>query len=77
MAGNSVIHQLIDKIRDDRFIRRESAASENDSVWLFTVPEHLMLAEAIIRQDTDSALRAVDVINNYGFSLISEDTGEA
>ena len=36
-----------------------------------------MLAEAIIRQDTDSALRAVDVINNYGFSLISEDTGEA
>ncbi len=75
MGGNSVIHQLIDKIRDDRFIRRESAASENNSVWLFTVPEHLKLAEAIIRQDTEAALRAIDTINTHGFSLISEDGG--
>ncbi len=77
MAGNSVIHQLIDKIRDDRFIRRETAASENNSVWLSTVPEHLTLAEAIICHDTEAALKAIDVINNYGFSLISEDAGES
>lgn len=77
MAGNSVIHQLIDKIRDDRFIRRETAASENNSVWLTTVPEHLALAEAIIRQDIKAALKAIEVINNYGFALISENAGES
>ncbi len=77
MAGNSVILQLIDNIRNDRFIRRENAASENNSVWLSTVPEHLTLAEAIIRKDADAALKAIDVINNYGFSLLSENTGES
>lgn len=77
MGGNSIIHQLIDKIRDDRFVRREIAASENSSVWLATVPDHLMLAEAIMRGDTQAALKAIHIINNYGFSLISEDTGES
>lgn len=77
MAGNSVILQLIDNIRNDRFIRRESAASENNSVWLSTVPEHLALAEAIIREDAEAALKAIDVINNYGFSLILENAGES
>lgn len=77
MAGNSVILQLIDNIRNDRFIRRESSAGENNSVWLSTVPEHLTLAEAIIRKDADAALKAIDVINNYGFSLILESAGES
>ncbi len=77
MGGNSVIHQLISKIRDDRFIRRERADSENNSIWLSTVSEHMALAKAIIRKDTEAALKAIDAINNYGFSLLSESAGES
>ena len=69
MGGNNAIHQLIIRIRDDRFVRREDAQEGNDSVWLPTVPDHLILAEAIAKGDKDAALKAIDTIDHYGFSL--------
>lgn len=69
MGRNTAIHQLINRIRDDRFVRREDADCENHSVWLTTVPEHLALAKAIDNAASAAALNAIDTINNYGFSL--------
>jgi len=66
---NNAIHQLITKIREDRFVRRNNSDLENDSVWLDTIPKHLVLANAILENNTKLALEAIDRINEYGFSL--------
>lgn len=76
MGNNNAIHQMIDRIRDLRFVFRENSASENDSVWLTTVPEHLILAEAIQKKNSAAALDAIDTIDQHGFSLAAEKTGE-
>lgn len=77
MGGNNAIHQLIIRIRDDRFVRREDAECGNDSVWLPTVPNHLALAEAIAAGDTAKALEAIDIIDDYGFSLKNSEQANA
>lgn len=69
MNGNSAMHQIIDSIRANRFQRRVSAEQDNDAVWLATVPEHLDLAQAILRGDEEAALAAIDIINEFGFRL--------
>lgn len=77
MSHNNAIHQLINKIRDNRFLRRADADCENDSVWLPTVPNHLYLAQAILNQNSAAALDEIDTINHYGFSLKMEKAREA
>lgn len=69
MGKNNAIHQLINMIRDTRFVQRQEADYENNSIWLPTVPAHLDLAEALQREDTASAMAAIDTILEYGFSL--------
>lgn len=69
---NEAIHQLIIKIREDRYVRRNNSNSENDMVWLSTVPDHLILARAIGEKNSASALEAIDRINDFGFSLKQE-----
>lgn len=66
---NSAIHQLIVKIREDRFVRQEDSETGNDTVWLRTIPQHLRLAQAIKASDVEAALQAIDEINDYGFQL--------
>jgi len=70
---NDAIHQLIIKIREDRFVRRNNSDLENDSVWLVTIPDHMMLANAIWENDSAAALKAIDRINDYGFNLKPEE----
>ncbi len=48
MGRNKAVHQVIQGIRDRRFVQRENADGENDSVWLATIPQHFQLAEAIL-----------------------------
>lgn len=69
MGRNKSIHQLIQGIRDTRFVERENVHGENDAVWLDTVPQHLQLAQAIAKSNTAAALGAIDEILEYGFSL--------
>lgn len=68
-GNNSAIHQLINKIREDRFIRQLDSDSGNDSIWLPTVEDHLKLATAIKDKNLVDALTAIDVINDYGYNL--------
>lgn len=70
MNGNKAIHQLIDQMRDERYICREDMAAENTEIWLNTVPQHLSLALAIQHNDEDKAIEEIDKILNYGFELI-------
>lgn len=77
MGKNNAIHQLINRIRDHRFVRREDADCENDSIWLTTVPDHFTLAKAIQSMNTPAALDAIDTINNHGFSLKLEKADES
>ena len=71
MGRNKSIHQVIQGIRDTRFIQRENEDGENDSIWLETVPQHLQLAQAISQSNTPAALTAIDEILEHGFSLIN------
>lgn len=73
MGKNSAIHQLINRIRDARFVFRQDADYDNNSVWLPTVPDHLTLANAILQKNTAAALGAIDSILDYGFFLKNED----
>lgn len=70
MGRNKAVHQVIQGIRDRRFVQRENADGENDSVWLATIPQHFQLAEAIFNSNSAAALAAVDEILEHGFSLI-------
>lgn len=76
MGRNNAIHQLINKIRDARFVQRADAECDNKSVWLPTVPAHFALAQAILQRNTAVAIDAIDTINQYGFTLKLEKTGE-
>lgn len=67
---NKAIEQLINQIRDNRFIQRETSNAGNDTIWLATINEHLDLAMAIDKKDKDAAFKAIDIINNFGFSLL-------
>lgn len=71
MNGNKAIHQLIDRIRDERYICRENMAAENTDIWLQTVPQHLNLALAIKENNIKKAICEIDKILNYGFELIN------
>lgn len=71
MGRNKSIHQVIQGVRDTRFIQRENEEGENDSIWLETVPQHLKLAQAISQSNTPAALAAIDEILEHGFSLIN------
>ena len=70
MGRNKAVHQVIQGIRDRRFVQRENADGENDSVWLATIPQHFQLAEAIFNSNSAAALAAVDEILEHGFSLL-------
>lgn len=66
---NTAILQLVVKIREDRFVRQESSETGNDVIWLKTVPQHLQLAEAIMKCNLEVALSTIDEINEYGFQF--------
>ncbi|WEG37138.1 FadR/GntR family transcriptional regulator [Amygdalobacter nucleatus] len=70
MNDNKAIHQLLDRIRDERYICREDMAKENTDIWLQTVPQHLSLSLAIQANDIKSAIAEMDKILNYGFKLL-------
>lgn len=67
---NKAIKQLLNQVRDNRFIQRESANGGNDTIWLATIKEHLDLATAIYKKDKDLAFKAIDIINDFGFNLL-------
>lgn len=69
---NNAIHQLIIKIREDRFVTQEHLESGNDTVWLATVPQHYELAESIKYGDINRALALIKEINEYGFQFIKK-----
>lgn len=69
-AHNKGIRQLLNQIRDNRFVQRESSNAGNDTVWLATVKDHYDLALAIHQKDEVAALEAIDKINDYGFNLL-------
>lgn len=69
---NPAIEQLIISIREERFVYQEDTGINSDLTWLKTIPEHLDLANAIKNADPESALRAIDAINYYGFRLALE-----
>lgn len=69
IGRNNVIHQLIIRIREYRFVQQEESEDGNDSIWLKTVPQHLELAQAIHDKDLKKAICAIDEINEYGFHL--------
>lgn len=71
-SGNSAIHQMINKIRESRFVLQADSDSGNDSIWLPTISQHLDLANAIMQDNIAKAITAIDIINNYGFSLYSK-----
>lgn len=71
MGRNKSIHQMIQGIRDTRFIQREHVDGENDSVWLDTIPQHLQLAQAIAQSNTAAALSAMNEILEHGFAQIN------
>lgn len=69
-GDNKAIRQLINQIRDNRFIQREDSKGANDSIWLDTIKEHFDLAMAIYKNDKIAAFKAIDTINNFGFNLL-------
>ena len=69
IGQNSVIHQLIVRIREYRFVQQEESEDGNDSIWLETVPQHLDLAQTLYEKDLEKAIRAIDEINEYGFRI--------
>lgn len=66
---NTAITQLIIRIRDERFVQKEDSHTDNDLIWLPTIPFHLDLANALMEKDIPAAVKAIDAINNYGFNL--------
>lgn len=70
---NPAIEQLIISIREERFVYQEDTGINSDLIWLKTIPEHLDLALAIKARNTDRAIEAIDLINNYGFQLAAEN----
>lgn len=66
---NNAVYQLIIKIREDRFVIQEDSEIDNDMIWLTTIPNHLDLAEAIMAQDIEKAIAAIDTINEHGFQI--------
>ncbi|PHV71966.1 transcriptional regulator [Sporanaerobium hydrogeniformans] len=74
MGKNAAIYQLIIKIREDRFIRRKDNSNESSKVWLYTIPTHLLLAQAILENNIEAALAAMDSINSYVGSQINTST---
>ncbi len=72
MGKNTAVRRIINFIRDERFVRREESDQDNNSVWLKTVPEHLILAKAIWDCDEAEAIKAMDEILDYGFSLFED-----
>lgn len=70
---NNAIEQMIIRIRQNRFIIRSEQEQENESVWLPTVPEHLDLARALLENEREKAIHAIEVINEYGFQLTNEE----
>ena len=69
IGRNSAIEQMINKIRSYRFIQQEDSEDGNDSIWLATIPQHLMLAQALKDRDMKIAIQAIDEINEYGFEI--------
>lgn len=69
-GNNTAIHQLIIKIREDRFIKQLNLQSGNNLIWLPTIPDHLTLANAIFIGDSSTALKAIDAINDYGYQYL-------
>ena len=69
---NKAVHQIIEKIRDDRFVTQENSESGNETVWLVTVPQHLELAKSIKYGDVNRALVLIKEINEYGFQFIKK-----
>ena len=69
---NKVVHQIIEKIRDDRFVTQENSESGNDTIWLVTVPQHLELAKSIKYGDSNRAMALIKEINDYGFQFIEK-----
>lgn len=68
MARNSAIQQLINEIKNYRFIMQKEI-DDNDEIWLEGVPNHLYLAKAIQNGDYQLALKEVDIINEQGFAV--------
>ncbi len=66
---NSAVFQLVTKIRENRFVLQESSESGNDTIWLKTVPQHLQLAEAILKCNLDVASSLIEEIDEYGFQF--------
>ena len=69
IGRNNAIEQMINKIRSYRFILQEDSEDGNDSIWLATLPQHLMLAQALKDRDMKIAIQAIDKINEYGFEI--------
>ena len=69
---NNAIHQLIVKIREDRFVTQENLETGNDTIWLATVPQHYDLAESIKHGDINRAIALIKEINEYGFQFIKK-----
>lgn len=70
MGHNHIIHQLLEQIRNERFIYRQDTKQDNESVWLETVPQHYDLACALKNNDIKKAMESIDQILSYGFSMI-------
>lgn len=64
---------MINKIRSYRFILQEDSEDGNDSIWLATIPQHLMLAQALKDRDMKIAIQAIDKINEYGFEIAKKE----
>ena len=59
LAGENLYSHVLDRSFHDR----------NDSIWLATIPQHLMLAQALKDRDMKIAIQAIDEINEYGFEI--------
>lgn len=73
IAGNTAIRQLLDSIRAVRFSSNEENVSDNNSVWLASVKDHYVMAQAIVDNDEAAALEALDRILEYSYEVSNNE----
>ncbi len=69
LAENSAIRQLLDSIRAVLFCSNEENVSDNNSVWLASVKDHYAMAQAIVDNDEEAALAALDRVLKYSYEV--------
>lgn len=72
LAKNKAICQIIDSIREYRFVMQEDITNHDSSIWLPTVIDHLLLAQALMDNDEQAACSAMKRISDFGYHILTD-----